>query len=143
MAIKLDMSKAYDRVEWKFLEAIMSKMGFGERWMQLIMECITTVSYLVMINGKIGASFQPERGIRQGDPLSRYLYILCAEGLSALITQAEHKGKIKGVAAARGGMRVSHLFFADDSVLFCRATIEEWQKLQGLLQVYEKASGQC
>ncbi|XP_042972916.1 uncharacterized protein LOC122304711 [Carya illinoinensis] len=143
MAIKLDMSKAYDHVEWKFLKAIMAKVGFGERWMQLIMECITTVSYSILINEKIGASFQPEHGIRQGDPLSPYLFILCAEGLSALITQAEHKGEIKGVAAARGGMRVGHLFFADDSVLFCRATIEEWQKLQGLLQVYERAFGQC
>ncbi|XP_042980088.1 uncharacterized protein LOC122310270 [Carya illinoinensis] len=116
MAIKLDMSKAYDQVEWKFLEAIMKKMGFGCRWINLVMDCITSVSYSVIVNGQYGSSFKPEKGIRQGDPLSPYLSLLCAERLNALLTQAETRQEIKGVAACRGGVRISHLLFVDDSL---------------------------
>ena len=83
MAIKLDMSKAYDRVELVFLEKIMEKMGFNNKWISLMMNCISSAFYFVLINGVIHGSIIPSRGLCQGDPLSSYLFLLCAEGPQA------------------------------------------------------------
>ena len=85
MAIKLDMSKAFDSIEWKCLELIMQKLGFHDRWISIIMMCISTVSYSVLLNGEPKGVIYPSRGIRQGDPLSPFLFLLCAEGLSAML----------------------------------------------------------
>lgn len=142
MSIKLDMSKAYDRVEWDYLEAIMLKLGFGERWTTLIMPCVRSVSYSVKVNGVLGDAIFPSRSLRQGDPLSPYLFFLCAEGRSSFFQQAERIGSIKGVAASKGGMSINHLFFADDCVIFCRAKQEKWYHVEHFLWKYECASGQ-
>jgi hypothetical protein len=142
MAIKLDMSKAYDRVEWIFLKAIMLKMGFADRWVDRIMQCVSTVSYSVLVNGSPFGQIIPTRGIRQGDPLSPYLFLLCAEGLSALVQQAECGGLVSGVPISKRGVNISHLLFADDSLVFCKATAREWGNVLQLLKKYEMASGQ-
>jgi hypothetical protein len=128
MALKLDMSKAYDKVEWNFLEAIMRKMGFLDQWIQLFMKCVRTVTYSILINGQPHGHIHPSRGIRQGDPLSPYLFLLCAEGLSHLLNKAEHERHITGLAIARGGPKINHLFFADDSVLFCKASAKSGER---------------
>jgi hypothetical protein len=142
MALKLDMSKAYDRVEWVFIEQVMKKLGFCEKWISLIMNCITTVQYSVFVNGDTCGNIIPTRGLRQGDPLSPYLFLMCAEGFSSLLREAEDNHLIHGVSVCRGGPRVTHLFFADDSILFCKANNTDCQQLLNIFETYEKASGQ-
>ena len=142
MAIKLDMSKAYDRVEWDYLKAVMLKLGFHSKLIDLIMECVSTVSYSILIGGEPMGRVLPGRGLKQGDPLSSYLFLLCAEGLSSLLRKAEAENLISGMAASRHGPIVSHLFFADDSLLFCKASVEACEFLQEVLNVYARASGQ-
>jgi hypothetical protein len=140
--IKLDMSKAYDLVEWDYLKAVMLKLGFHSKLIDLIMECVSTVSYSILIGGEPVGRMLPGRGLRQGDPLSPYLFLLCAEGLSSLLRKAEAENLISGMAASRHGPIVSHLFFADDSLLFYKASVEACQFLKDVLNVYGQASGQ-
>ena len=136
MAIKLDMSKTYDRVEWGYLENVMRKMGFSERWIGLIMVCVKTVTYSIMLNGEPQGLIHPTRGIRQGDPLSPFLFLLCTEGLHGLIQHAASEGEIRGFSLYRRGPTLTHLLFADDSLLFCRATAEECRKIIDILETY-------
>lgn len=142
MALKLDMSKAYNRVEWGCLERIMLKMGFANKWVSTIMQCISSVKYAIRINGVPHGHIAPTRGLRQGDPLSPYLFLFCVEGLSTLINKVSINGELTGVAACRIGPRISHLFFANDGLIFCRATTRECENLQRILEEYEGASGQ-
>jgi hypothetical protein len=100
--VKLDMHKAYDRVEWSFLERIMLKLGFDQRWVQLVMECVSSVSYCVRFNGTETEEFVPSHGLRQGDPLSPYLFLLLAEGLSSMLKGVEERGDLEGVSVCRG-----------------------------------------
>ena len=141
MALKLDTSKAYDRVEWACLKGIMEKLGIHRRMVEVVMRCVCTVTYSIRINGQPKGRIIPSRGLRQGDPLSPYLFLLCAEGLSGLLRQQVESGSIKGVAVCHGAPRISHLFFADDSLIFCQATLEECAVLQQVLLVYESVSG--
>jgi hypothetical protein len=141
MAIKLDMSKAYDKVEWRFLEAVMQRMSFDPRWIKMIMMCVTTVNYVVIVNGVPTRQFSPTRGIRQGDLISPYLFLLCMEALSAMLTKEERMGTLTGVPMSKRGPQLTHLFFADDSLLFCKAKLQHWRKLSCLLRIYEEASG--
>ncbi|CAO2821363.1 unnamed protein product [Amaranthus hypochondriacus] len=140
-ALKLDMSKAYDRVEWSFLERVMLKFGFRDSWVRRIMSCITSVSFSFKINGGVFGNVIPSRGLRQGDPISPYLFILCVDAFSTLISQVVLRKSIHGVQVCRNASSLSHLFFADDSILFARATIQESSRVANIISTYERASG--
>jgi len=142
MAAKLDMSKAFDRVEWSFIEMVMRKMGFNESWIGLVMKCLTSITYVVIINGSVHGSIMPTRGLKQGDPLSPYLFLLCAEGFSTLINEVAQCQQLNGISICGGSPRINHLFFVDDSLLFCKANGTECNKLKEILKTYEAASGQ-
>ena len=139
MALKLDMSRAYDRVEWECLGISWVLMGNGGC---LIMQCVTSVTYAIKINGSTMGDIVPSRGIRQGDPLSPYLFLLCAEGLSALIKNSMEHGHMEGIAICCRGFKLSHLFFVDDNLIFCKTSLSNCVSLQWVFQVYEQASGQ-
>lgn len=94
------------------------------------------------MNGRPGVRFRSTGGLRQGDPLSSYLFLPCAEGLSSLLNRAEQRGMMSGVATAKGGIKLTHILFADDYIIFSKARKEDWKAIHGVLQVYEKAFGQ-
>ncbi|KAL5541281.1 hypothetical protein UlMin_042503 [Ulmus minor] len=142
LALKLDMAKAYDRVEWSFIREVMRKLGFSEGWIKKIMDCVTSVYYSLLINGEKVGYIRPSRGLRQGDPLSPYLFLLCAEGLSSLIHTFERTGQLQGMRCGTNGPTISHLFFADDSLLFLEASPASCYAIKEILLQYEKASGQ-
>ncbi|KAF5449841.1 hypothetical protein F2P56_030246 [Juglans regia] len=142
MSLKLDMSKAYDKVEWVFLEKIMKKMGFANTFVDLIMTCVRTVSFSVLINGATHGPIIPSRELRQGNPLSPYLFLLCTEGLIALLKEAECEQLLRGIRVCRGAPMITHLLFADDGIIFCKADGETARHLQLVLEKYEVASGQ-
>ncbi|KAH9802749.1 reverse transcriptase domain-containing protein [Citrus sinensis] len=141
-AFKIDMAKAYDRIEWGFLSAIMLKMGFTPAFVDLIMLYVSTVTYKFPRDGVELGPIVPSRGLWQGDPLSPYLFIICAEGLSLLINHYESAGLLHGVRIARGAPSLTHLFFANDCFLFFKAIPQEAQMLKTILSLYGAASGQ-
>ena len=142
MAIKLDMSKTYDRVEWGFIKQVMEKMGFHEKWIKLIMHCITSVSYSILVNSVAYGCIIPTRGLHQGYLISPYIFLLCTDGFSSLINNTARDQRISGVSICRGCPKITHLFFTDDCLLFCKANSQECQNLIDILQLYEAASGQ-
>jgi len=118
-------------------------MGFCAKWISWMMMCITSVEYHVIFNGDNIGPITPQRGLRQGCLLSPYLYILCTEGLSSIIKNYELRGKLHGTRICHFAPSINHLLFADDSFLFCKATISEAQNLKEILSHYELASGQA
>ncbi|KAF7147859.1 hypothetical protein RHSIM_Rhsim03G0112800 [Rhododendron simsii] len=142
VALKLDMAKAYDRIEWSYLEAVLRRFGFDEQWIRWVMACVTSVSFATVINGDKGELFSPSRGIRQGCPLSPYLFILCAEGFHYLIQKEIEDQSLRGIKVGLHCPPISHLFFADDSILFWEASDAGCRAIEGILHKYEGASGQ-
>jgi len=110
----IQIPNTYDRNDWLYLKEVMIKMGFASRWIRWIMMCVETVDYFVIVNNESVRPIFPGRGLRQGDPLSPYLFILCVEGLSALIRQVERRGDIHGISICIIAPIISHLLFADD-----------------------------
>lgn len=142
MAIKLDMSKACYRLEWSFINRCLLAYGFNSTWVDMITKLITFVSYRYKINGFLSLELTPKRGLRQGGPISPYILILAADSLSHLINKAAGVGNLHGIQLAQGRPQLTHLFFADDSLLFGEATLANMYQLVDILNIYSKASGQ-
>ncbi|CAA7058695.1 unnamed protein product [Microthlaspi erraticum] len=142
MAVKTDMSKAYDRLEWNFIVAVMERLGFHPKWINWVLQCVSTVSYSFLINGAAQGKVIPQRGIRQGDPLSPFIFILCGEVLSGLCKKAQVRGTLPGLKVARGSPMINHLLFADDTMFFCKTSQTNCDTLCAILKQYEDASGQ-
>ncbi|CAA7019206.1 unnamed protein product [Microthlaspi erraticum] len=142
MAIKTDMTKAYDRVEWGFIKSVLERLGFHIKWVGWIMQCVSSVTFQFLINGAAKGSVNPTRGIRQGDPLSPYLFILCSEFLSVLCYKAQENGQLAGIKVANRGPQINHLLFADDTMFFCKSNEKTCKALKEILRKYEEASRQ-
>lgn len=141
-AVKLDMMKASDRVEWIFLEHMLERYGFSQGWITMIMRCVTTATFSVKLHGGLSSLFSPSRGLRQGDPLSPYLFLFCVEGFSALLKSAQNEGSLSGVKFGSTGPTVTHLLFVDDSVVFLEGSQQNLETLKHILEDYEVASRQ-
>jgi hypothetical protein len=141
-ALKIDMMKAYDRVEWNYLHGCLRKLGFNSSWIQSVIRCLTCVRYDVRVNGELTEPVIPSRGILQGDPISPYLFLLCTEGLSSMLQQREDRGELYGIRNGRLGPPISHLLFADDSIFFARIDRKSVMALSDTLQVYCEGLGQ-
>ena len=126
-----------------FLRGIMEKLGFPETWVDRVMGCVTISYFSILINGTTYGNISPSRGLRQRDPLSPYLFLLCIEGFTSLLQKAKMEGRIKGVSVRRRAPRITNLLFVEDSLLFCQANKQEVKEITEILKMYASSSGQC
>jgi hypothetical protein len=141
---KLDMEKAFDHVNWNFLLYLLRRCGFGEKWCLWIKQCISTARFSVLINGAPCGYFGSSRGVRQGDPLSPFLFDLVMEAFSRMINAIISRGLITGFSVGSSEQTrvvVSHLLFADDTLVFCGADERQISHIGALLVCFEAVSG--
>jgi len=142
MAIKIDLEKAYDRLRWPFIRETLLEARIPQMMIDVILNCISLTTFSILWHGEKTEAFTPSRGVRQGDPLSPYLFVLCMERLNHLIEAAVEKGDWKPIIASRGGPSVASLFFADDLILFGEASLAQARTIKNCLDTFCKASGQ-
>lgn len=137
---KIDFEKVYDSVNWDFLVDMMEVLGFGDKWRGWIKECISSAEVSVLVNGSPTSSVKLGRGLRQGDPLSPFLYLMVAECLSRIMVKACSSGIFSPVKVGLDEVEVSHQY-ADDSIIFGEARIENILVLKSVLRCFEWYSG--
>jgi hypothetical protein len=140
---KLDMEKAYDHVDWSFLLYLLRRCGFGEKWCSWIKHCVSSVRFSVLINGAPSSFFGSSRAVRQGNPLSPFLFVLVMEAFSRMLGAFTSRGLILGFSVGSNEqprVNVSHLFFADDTLIFCGANDSQIRHI-GALFVLKRLRG--
>lgn len=120
---------------------MLSKFGFGTRWVRWMKACVPSAKISVLVNGSPTPEFCPQRGLRQGDPLSPFLFNIVTEGLNILLSRAKELDIIKGAEVGSNGLRVTHLQFADDTILFCETNRREVSNIKSILRCFEISSG--
>lgn len=141
MLMQLDLSKAYDKVSWSYLEAILEALGFAKRWIKWILALIKSTRFSILVNRAPTAQFAPTRGIRQGDPLSPFLFVILMEGLSQIIKSAKEYSLIQGLQPLASCPATTHQQFVDDTMLHGTPTTREAQGFKAILKHFNKASG--
>lgn len=142
LGIKLNMHKAYDRINWGLLHEIPINFGFSAWVLGLLGQCYSVDHADILLNGSICGRVKMECRIRQGDPISPYLFIMFAELLSRLLYKLEAEGKIHGIKLGRNGPMITHLFFTADILIFCRANKKEALAVTKCVQPYCDWTGQ-
>ena len=143
MALKLDKEKAYDRLEWDFIIKCFEELGFHPKWLRWIRECISSVSYSLLVNGEPSGLIRPTRGIRQGDPLSPYIFIICMGLLSThLLSEAAYQSQDWVFHYLLEIRKFPCFFFADDCLLFSKANLTACNRLKLLLETFCGLFGQ-
>ncbi|RVX15851.1 Tetratricopeptide repeat protein SKI3 [Vitis vinifera] len=141
VVFKIDFEKAYDHVDWGFLDHVLQRKGFSQKWRSWIRGCLSSSSFVILVNGNAKGWVKAFRGLRQGDPLSPFLFTLVADVLSRLMIRAEETGIIEGFFVGRDRTRVSLLQFADDTIFFSKTSMEHLQNLKIILLVFGQVSG--
>jgi hypothetical protein len=137
---KLDIEKAYDHVNWDCLYYILDRRRFGSKWIRWMQAYTSTVQFSVIVNGAPTGFFDSSRGLRQGDPLSPLLFLLIMEVLSRMLQKTVKGGLLKGIQvgqAEEAGVCVSHLLYANDTILFCDADLEQLLYIRMALTCFE------
>lgn len=138
--IKVDLKKAYDSIEWPFLETMMYELGFPPQFVTWIMACVTSVNYCVLIDGAAGIPFKAKKGLRQGDPMSPFLFAIGMEYLSRVLFQLKENPNFKYHPRC-GRLHITHLMFADDLLMFCRGDESSVSLLFQAFSKFSMASG--
>eukprot|EP00253_Pinus_taeda_P011321 PITA_11321 len=140
MLMQLDLSKDFDKVNWNYLEAVLTAFGFDQRWNKWILALIKSSSFSILVNGSPSETFTPSRGIKQGDPLSPFLFVILMEGLSRLIHKAKEEGNIRGLRPLHSSPATTHQQFMDDTLLHGTPTVKEALAFKSILTLFSKAS---
>jgi hypothetical protein len=141
MLIKLDLSKAFDRISWKYMCSLLEAFGFDNIWVAWIMQLTSSTFFSILVNGVPSRPFSPTRGIRQGDPLSPFLFVIMVEGLGCYIKASVEDGSLKGLPLHNLQPAPSHSQFVDDTLLLNTPTAQEANKLKIILTDFAEASG--
>lgn len=140
--LKIDLSKAFDKLEWDFIAVALQRKGFHPHFINLVLSCINSSSFSVNINGQAYGSFNANRGIRQGCPLSPYLFVLALNELSDQLNEALSNNQINGVKLSRDGPVIHSLLYADDLIITGMATVEEANRIKSIIDEFCRNSGQ-
>eukprot|EP00253_Pinus_taeda_P036326 PITA_36326 len=141
MIIQLDLVKAYDKLSWSYIRAILKAYGFDHNWIRWVMALVTSTNFSILLNGAPSRTFTPSRGLRQGDPLSLFLFILMMEGIGRAIKRANAEGRIQGIKLTVEGEANTHQQFVDDTMLQGIPTVREARAIKNILNDFAMAVG--